>query len=1008
MNRRILNLICASLVLFVILCVAPARKVCAAPAGDRLDGFSDTIYDFLKTNITEVANGNQTSTQFAITDANGIIKFTKEELGVSSIIVSGQIAGDARSAAQEKLGQTLDFNRVLHSLMVDCPFELFWYDKVSGAQFGYLMSANSNEIKITSMTFKFPVCQEYSAGDYLVDAGLVQDMGSIVYNAQAIVNRHADKSDWDKLAAYKDEICDLVSYNHSAAENDNTPYGAPWQLVSVFDNDPSTNVVCEGYAKAFQYLCDLTDFDTDVECYLVEGYMQGGTGAGGHMWNVVKINGGTLLVDVTNCDEGTAGAPDKLFLQVGQKNGDYYTFDCGSQTIYYAYSATEEDLHTDGYLELKPATQQPPVGGECAHDYKPVVVQATLTKDGSITQTCSHCGDKGAVTTISRVDAFSLTEHISMYDGTAKTPAPIVWDREGNALVEGRDYTLSYPANRTEPGTYELVVTLKGNYSGTKTLEFYIALETPTVSVANAANGVKVAWNSIFGAKSYSVFRSVYTNGAWSPWTAIKTGATGTSYTDTAVQSNANVKYMVRAVNGSYASDYAPSNAIKFLAVPTVTVSNAANGVKISWNKISGAANYKVYKSIYTNGAWSSWTAIKTGVTGTTYTDTAVKSADNVKYTVRAFNGSHSSTFKASNSLKYLAAPTVKASNAVDGVKLTWNKVGGAKTYTVYKSTYTNGAWSGWKAIKTGVTGTTYTDTTVKSGNNVKYTVRAVNGNFSSYFTSSNSIKFLATPTVKASNAVNGVKLTWNAVGSAKTYTVYKSTYTNGAWSGWKAIKTGVTGTTYTDTSVKSNDNVRYTVKVINGSFTSYIKASNSIKFLATPTVTATNAAKGVTITWNKITGAKTYTVYRSTYSNGKWSGWTAIKTGATGTSYTDTAVKSGATVRYTVKAINGSFTGYIKASNTTKFLTQPTVKVAKATNGIKASWAKVTGASGYIVYRRTYSGGKWGSWASIKTTTALSYTDTTAKAGVTYQYTVRAYSGSYKSSFTASTSIKR
>lgn len=30
------------------------------------------------------------------------------------------------------------------------------------------------------------------------------------------------------------------------------------ELIWVFDGDSSTNVVCEGYAKAFQYLCDLS------------------------------------------------------------------------------------------------------------------------------------------------------------------------------------------------------------------------------------------------------------------------------------------------------------------------------------------------------------------------------------------------------------------------------------------------------------------------------------------------------------------------------------------------------------------------------------------------------------------------------------------------------------------------------------------------------------------------------------------------------------------------------
>ena len=553
------------------------------------------------------------------------------------------------------------------------------------------------------------------------------------------------------------------------------------------------------------------------------------------------------------------------------------------------------------------------------HNYTKQTTKATLTKNGSIVYTCTGCGDTGSTQIIARPTTFTLSTVNYTYNGQAKKPAVTVKDANGKTLVNGTDYTVTYPSGRTALGSYNVTVTMKGNYSGTKTLTFNINL-----------------------------------------------------------------------------------------AVPTVTATNAANGVKITWNKIAGAANYRVYKSVYTNGAWSSWTAIKTGVTGTTYTDTTVKSGHNVKYTVRAFNGNYSSTYKASNSIKFLAAPTVKAANAANGVKITWNAVGSAKTYTVYKSIYSNGAWGGWTKIKTGVTGTTYTDTTVKSGHNVKYTVRAVNGNFSSYFTSSNSIKFLATPKVTAANATNGVKLTWNAVGSAKTYTVYKSTYSGGKWSGWTKIKTGVTGTTYTDTTVKSGHNVKYTVRAVNGSFASYFTSSNSIKFLATPTVTAANATNGVKLTWNAVGSAKTYTVYKSTYSGGKWSGWTKIKTGVTGTTYTDTTVKSNANVRYTVRAVNGNFASYFKASNSIKFLAAPAVKVAKVTNGIKATWGKITGATGYIVYRRTYTSGKWSGWTAIKTTTALNFTDTTAKAGVTYQYTVRAYNGDFKSSFTNSSSIKR
>ena len=100
-----------------------------------------------------------------------------------------------------------------------------------------------------------------------------------------IVKEFQDFTETEKLYGYKETICYLTSYNDDVTEADE--YGDPWQLIYVFDGDDSTNVVCEGYSKAFQYLCDLSD----ITCYTVTGMMDGGTGEGPHMWNVVANNG---------------------------------------------------------------------------------------------------------------------------------------------------------------------------------------------------------------------------------------------------------------------------------------------------------------------------------------------------------------------------------------------------------------------------------------------------------------------------------------------------------------------------------------------------------------------------------------------------------------------------------------------------------------------------------------------------------------------------------------------
>ena len=67
-----------------------------------------------------------------------------------------------------------------------------------------------------------------------------------------------------------------------------------------------------------------------------------------------------------------------------------------------------------------------------------------------------------------------LSETTYKYDGSEKTPTVTIVDVVNNVLKEGRDYTLTYDEGRTEPGTYNVKITYKGNYSGTDTLSFDI------------------------------------------------------------------------------------------------------------------------------------------------------------------------------------------------------------------------------------------------------------------------------------------------------------------------------------------------------------------------------------------------------------------------------------------------------------------------------------------------------------------------------------------------------
>ena len=58
--------------------------------------------------------------------------------------------------------------------------------------------------------------------------------------------------------------------------------------------------------------------------------------------------------------------------------------------------------------------------------------------------------------------------------GIVRTPFVTVTDANGKVLIEGVDYTVSYDEGRIKPGTYNVIVTLIGNYSGSQTLSFTI------------------------------------------------------------------------------------------------------------------------------------------------------------------------------------------------------------------------------------------------------------------------------------------------------------------------------------------------------------------------------------------------------------------------------------------------------------------------------------------------------------------------------------------------------
>ena len=364
--------------------------------------------------------------------------------------------------------------------------------------------------------------------------------------------------------------------------------------------------------------------------------------------------------------------------------------------------------------------------------------------------------------------------------------------------------------------------------------------------------------------------------------------------------------FTVKGYRGTVAESYAKKNSFNFVALdktlqtPSISkLENTSGGIKISWNKVSGAYGYRVYQKT-SNG----WKRIK-DTTATSYTDSAVSVNQTKTYTMRCIdkNGNTVSGYNSKGwSKKYTpVAPTIsKLENTSGGIKLSWNKIAGVYGYRLYYKTSSGG----WKRFKD-TTATSFTDSGVSPNRTETYTIRCIdkNGNTVSGYNSKGwSKKYTpVAPTIsKLENTSGGIKLSWNKIAGVYGYRLYYKTSSGG----WKRFK-DTTATSFTDSGVSPNRTETYTIRCIdkNGNTVSGYNSKGWSKKYApvAPKITKlTNTSKGVSVTWGKVAGVYGYRLYRK-YAGGSW---TKVKD-TTAASYTDSGAKKGKKVTYTLRCID-------------------------------------------------------------------------------------------------------
>ena len=515
------------------------------------------------------------------------------------------------------------------------------------------------------------------------------------------------------------------------------------------------------------------------------------------------------------------------------------------------------------------------------------------------------------------------------YTGKQIKPYIYVTAPDGTKLLDYYDFTEVYGEN-TECGYGTVTVlpqnadywvnlnqkrgTLRDDGAAIK-INFVIhAATVKNVKAKMAVDGVNVTWDKVAEADGYNIY----------VWDRAKqdyvlnksvTGANTTSTTVYGVKAGTTCWVKVCAYNdvdggkvvgyGNSAKVNVPSNFAQKLQAPVVTAGNTASTgyIRLTWDKVPNATQYKVYRAGTSGGTYS----LMFTTTGTSYTNTSAAAGYTYYYKVVAVdtkgNYATSDYSKTVSRTCDCAQPVVKlTTNANSGrPALSWNSVKGASRYEIFRST------DGKNFTHYDFTAsTTYTNISTTPGTTYYYKVKAISGRTIYADSAVSAVRYItcdcAKPAAKiAVDPVSGKPtLSWAAVTGADKYGIYVSSNNKD----FKLLDT-TDELTYSDSTVKPGVTNYYKVKAL-CAVTKYgdsaLSDARSITCdCAAPVVeiSINETYNKPMISWEAVDGASKYVIYRST--DGKtFKQYDTI----TKTAYTNTSTTSGTTYYYQVKAV--------------------------------------------------------------------------------------------------------
>ncbi|MGE4272447.1 MAG: cell wall-binding repeat-containing protein [Desulfitobacterium sp.] len=310
-----------------------------------------------------------------------------------------------------------------------------------------------------------------------------------------------------------------------------------------------------------------------------------------------------------------------------------------------------------------------------------------------------------------------------------------------------------------------------------------------------SASQIYLTWNTMNKATAYNVFKSNSYSGHYE-----RIATTSTPYySDAFLSTGTTYYYKVQAV---YSNETGPYSNVVYAT--TLTVNSAltqptnvaatifnVNQINLTWDTVSSAVYYNVYRATSPNGTYTSVASVNTPY----YSDTNLTAGLTFYYKIQAVNTSstspysvvvHAQTLLDNNTLAIPANVTATALSPSQ-IQVKWDSVTNATYYNVYRSTTLQGTYELVASVVTPF----HIETSLAPGTMYFYKVQPGNtvgvGNYSNvvYAATQYSISNIGIPSnIKVTPlSASQIFLNWDTVTNATYYNIYRATTSNGTYS---------------------------------------------------------------------------------------------------------------------------------------------------------------------------------------------------------------------------------